>query len=264
MQKELKLAQEVAQERQKDGYKVISLIMPGVPKGLLTPFFPKEPIHIFLEEGPTGLSEAMPPLFAALGTQLPDDWKSATMVQADPVEELILTLTDPNIHQQEGMRRATATAELTYNPADDSRTITSRRYTFTAPLGPVELGELRWYIERYYQWPTGVFKARAEKTEQALPKWGKALYEAALSGTSAREPLEAWRRTTGSRRFSVQVDGEPPEGTDKDATARILEAASDLLALPWEIMHDGTGYLRKAARRCACAAGCPTANAPPR
>ena len=43
VQKELKLAQKVAKERQVDGYKVISLIMPGVPAGLLTPFFPKEP-----------------------------------------------------------------------------------------------------------------------------------------------------------------------------------------------------------------------------
>ena len=243
VQKELKLAQEVAQERQKDGYKVISLIMPGVPKGLLTPFFPKEPLHIFLDDGPTGLSEAMPPLFAALGTQLPDDWKSATMVQADPVEELLLTLTDPKIQQQDNVRRAAAFAELSYHPADGSRQISSRRYTFTAPLGPVELEEIRWYIERYYQWPTGVFKTRADKTEQALPEWGQALYKAALSGASAREPFEAWRRTTGSRRFSVQVDGAPPEGTDTDTTALILEAASDLLALPWEIMHDGTGYL---------------------
>ena len=106
----------------------------------------------------------------------------------------------------------TATAELTYNPADNSRPITSRRYKFMAPLGPVEQEEIRWYIERYFRWPTGVFKERAGKTEKALPEWGKALYAAALGGDSAREPLEAWRRKTGSRRFSVQVDPEPPEG----------------------------------------------------
>ena len=78
-------------------------------------------------------------------------------------------------------------------PADSSRSITSRRYRFRAPLGPVELEEIRWYIESYFRWPTGVFKERATKTEAELPTWGKVLYGAALSGESAREPLEAWR-----------------------------------------------------------------------
>lgn len=77
------------------------------------------------------------------------------------------------IEEKDGIRRATATAVLTYNPADNSRDITSKRYHFTAPLGAVESGEIRWYIEKYYQWPTGVFKTRTEKTEMALPEWGK-------------------------------------------------------------------------------------------
>lgn len=245
VQRELKLAQEVAQERRAEGYKVISLIMPGVPTGLLTPFFPQEPIHIFLNDGPTGpdLDEKMPDLLAALGQELPTDWQRSETVQAEPVAELILELTDPTIKEQDGVRWAEATAELTYQPADNQRAITSRRYKFSAPLGPVELGDIRWYIERYYQWPTGVFKERAGKTEQALPEWGQALYAAALGGQSAREPLAEWQRASGSRRFSVQVDFEPPEGTDDEEAAVVREAASDLLALPWEILHDGTGYL---------------------
>jgi tetratricopeptide (TPR) repeat protein len=245
VQKELKLAQEVAQQHKEDGYKVISLIMPGVPPGLLTPFFPKEPIHIFLNEGPTGpdLDEKMPDILAALGKELPNDWKRSEAVQVEPVEELILELTDPVMKEKDGVRRAEATAELTYHPGDNSRTITSRRYKFTAPLGPVELGEIRWYVESYFRWPTGVFKERAQKTEKALPDWGEALYGAALGGESAREPLEQWRRQSGSRRFSVQVDSEPPEGTAENEAALVREAASDLLSLPWEIMRDETGYL---------------------
>jgi tetratricopeptide (TPR) repeat protein len=249
VQKELKLAQEVAEERKAEGYKVISLVMPGVPAGLLKPFFPKEPIHIFLGQGATGpdLDEKMPDIFAALGKVLPNDWKRKEAVKAEPVEELILKLTDPIIEEKDGVRRATATAELTYRPADNSRDITSRRYKFTAPLGPVELSEIRWYIEKYYQWPTGVFKTRAETTEKSLPEWGKALYAAALGGESAREPLEAWKRTSGSRRFSVQVDSESLAGTDEEKSALIREAASDLLSLPWEIMHDDVGFLSQGA-----------------
>ena len=146
------------------------------------------------------------------------------------------------------MRRATATAELIYEPADPTRrAVRSRRYKFSASLGPIELGEIRWYIESYYLWPSGVFKERAAQLEEKLPAWGQALYDAALAGESAREPLDAWRHQTGSRRFSVQVDADPPEGAREKKTEQMGEAASDLLALPWEILHDGSGYLSQGA-----------------
>jgi tetratricopeptide (TPR) repeat protein len=247
VQREVRWALDEA-ARRSDGYKVISVVLPGVPPGLLKLLFPNEPLHIFVADTPTGFSEAMPKIFAAPGLALPTDWATAQPVAAPPVAELVLKLTDPQIVEQAGVRRATATAELTYNPADQSREISSRRYKFTAPLGPVELEEVRWYIERYYQWPAGVFKERAEQTAKLLPQWGQALYQAALGAVSAREPVEAWRGQTGSRRFSVQVDFEPPEGTDAATTALIYAAASDLLALPWEILHDGGGYLAQGAK----------------
>ena len=90
-------------------------------------------------------------------------------------------------------------------------------------------------------------KPLAVQTEKDLPKWGKSLYDAALGGESTREPLEAWKRQHGSRRFSVQVDPEPLEGTDEATSALVREAASDLLSLPWEIMHNDTGYLSQGA-----------------
>ncbi|VAW33248.1 TPR repeat [hydrothermal vent metagenome] len=240
------------EEARHDGYKVIPVLLPGVEFATLELFFNEEITAIQMKGGPTGFSEAMPQLFAALGEQLPEDWQSAKMVMVEPVAELLLELTDPHIVEKDGVRRAVATAELTYNPADDgdglkSRAISSRRYKVTAPLGPVELSEIRWYIEKYYQWPTGVFKGIAEKTEANLPVWGKALYDAALGGESAQEPLAEWQRQSGSRRFSIQVDAEPPEGTDDEEAALLREAASDWLSLPWEIMHDGTGYLAQGA-----------------
>ena len=45
----------------------------------------------------------------------------------------------------------------------------------------------------------------------------------------------------------MQVDGEPPEGTQDKAANEFREAASDLLSLPWEILHDGTSYLSQGA-----------------
>ncbi|WP_204138029.1 tetratricopeptide repeat protein [Halomicronema sp. CCY15110] len=246
--KETQFALAVAQARD-DGYKVIPVLLPGVdPAGMVAMLFPDDPLYILVEEGPTGLTEAMPKIAAALGLQLPNDWRSGEPVQVAPVEELLLALKNPQIVESGGIRRATAMAELTYIPADTaSRQIASRQYHFTAPLGPVELEEIRWYIEKYYQWPTGVFKQRATGTEAQLPQWGQALYQAATLAESAREPLAAWRRTSGSRRFSIQVDGEPPEGTPDDAAAQFREAANDLLTLPWEILHDGDGYLSQGA-----------------
>ncbi len=80
-----------------------------------------------------------------------------------------------------------------------------------------------------------------------MPEWGQWLYRGAMAADSAREPLEAWRRagegSSVSRRFSVQVDDQPLEGTPEAEAALFREAASDLLSLPWEILHDGTGYL---------------------
>ncbi|MCI5224874.1 MAG: toll/interleukin-1 receptor domain-containing protein, partial [Candidatus Electrothrix sp. AR4] len=158
VQQELRLAQDEARKRN-DGYKIISVVLPGVAKGHLRLLFPDEPLHIFIDEGPTGLNEALPEIFAALGMQLPEDWTKAETVQVEPVEELILKLTDPKIQEKDDLRRAKATAELIYVPADrKQRGITSRRYIFTAPLGTLELEDIRWYIERYYQWPVGVFK----------------------------------------------------------------------------------------------------------
>jgi hypothetical protein len=243
VERELEIALDEAEQRE-DGYKLIPVLLPGTPMRIFKRFFPGDPLYISVEEGPTGLNEVLPDIFAALGMQLPEDWIKAETVQVEPVEELILKLTDPQIKEKDGLRRAGAMAELIYNPADGKqRNVTSRRYRFTASLGPLELDEIRWYIERYYQWPVGVFKDRAAKTEANLSTWGKALYKAALSGASAREPLEAWQGQSGSRRFSVQVDFEPPEGSEEEEVALFREAATDLLALPWEIMHDGIGYL---------------------
>ena len=189
VQREVGLAMEVAQRRS-DGYKVISVVLTGVQRNSLKSLFqqqksenffkrivqkkPHEPLHIFVEDSPVGLTEAIPKIFAAIGVQLPEDWQSSEKVEVAPVEELLLQLSDPQIKQEaDGKRRANATAELTYFPADNSRQITSRRYQFVAPLGAIELGEIRWYIESYFSWPTGVFKQRAGKTEQKLPEWGE-------------------------------------------------------------------------------------------
>lgn len=67
---------------------------------------------------------------------------------------------------------------------------------FEAPLGPIEAGELQWYLESYYKWPSDAFEARARQLEQQLPNWGAALWFALVkAGGSA---VADWLRETAS------------------------------------------------------------------
>ena len=225
---------------------MIPLLLPGVEPTALEHWFEEEPVAVPVQLTVAGLSEALPAILAALGERLPDDPQPVQEVAAQPVEDLLLELRDPHIQTTEGKRRVAATATLVYDPADPTvRRVESRRFTFTAPLGPIEADELRWYLESYYLWPTGVFKARAERIEAQLPQWGQDLYHAVVATQHAQEALHAWQHAAAGaeRRFSVLVDSDLPDGSSPEAQAAAKEAATGLLALPWELLHDGRSYL---------------------
>jgi tetratricopeptide (TPR) repeat protein len=250
--KEVQYALKV-KKKQGDDYPVIPLLPEGVEPSALNLYFKKEPVGIKIQLGPGGISEAMPQIFAALGERLPDDIQPMISPQPEPLEELLLELTDPCIKEKEGKRRAQGTAELTYIPGEKGkRDVQSKgRFRFTAPLGPIENEELTWYLERYYTWPTGVFKQRAQKVEKDLPEWGKALYNAVFNDDSVRNVLNEWEgaKTGTARRFTVSVDAQlVKDDEEKDEEkerkqAEANEAATLLMGLPWELMHDEQGYL---------------------
>ena len=238
--REIRQALQVQKSRQADGYRVIPLLLPGVETTALGPWFEEEPLAVPVQLTAAGLSEALPAILAALGERLPNDPQPVQEVEAQPVEDLLLELRDPHIQTEAGTRRVTATATLVYEPADPAaRRIESRRFTFTAPLGLIEADELRWYLESYYLWPTGVFKARAERIEAQLPQWGQDLYHAVIATQHAQEALHAWQHAAAGaeRRFSVLVDSDLPDGSGSEAQAAAKEAAAGLLALPWELLH---------------------------
>jgi tetratricopeptide (TPR) repeat protein len=247
VRKEISRALAVEQQRKADGYRVIPLLLPGIEPSALPLWFDEEPVGVPVKIESGGLSAAMPAILAALGEQLPDDAQLIIEPTQQPVEELILKLTDMKIHEKGGKRRARATATLIYEPADTSaRAVESkRRFIFTAPLGVIEGEDLRWYLEDYYLWPIGMFNERAARIEAQLPRWGQDLYEAALATPVAHEAFNAWQQAgaDGERRFSVFVDSELPEGASDPEQAGTREAASELLALPWELLHDGRGFL---------------------
>ncbi|MBI1878365.1 MAG: hypothetical protein HYR94_09090 [Chloroflexi bacterium] len=225
---------------------MIPLLLPGIKPSALGNWFKPIPLGQPVSLDPGGLSEALPAILAALRERLPDDPQPFQALPASPLEELLLQLVDPKIQTKKGVHWVSATATLTYTPAQAAaREVESKRYQFTAPFGPIEVEELRWYLEQYHLWPVGVFKTRAERVESQLPLWGQLLYEAALGAKAAQKALAAWQHATGEteRRFSVEVDSDPPEGTNAKQKAAVYEAASGLLSLPWELLHDGRGYL---------------------
>ena len=247
VRKEVQKAQAVEKRRKDGGYRVIPLLLEGLQTTALGNWFDEEPLAIPIELSVGGLSQAMAGILTALGIRLPEDRQEQQVVEALPVEDLILELEDPKILEAEGKRRAQATATLIYESANSAEPpVRSKRFNFTAPLGPIEAEDLQWYLESYYRWPTGLFKERAERIEAQLPQWGKQLYQAALNNAeSAKNPLSAWqsKKEKGERRFSILVNSELPEGTAEELANAAKEAGSTLLSLPWELMHDERTYL---------------------
>ena len=184
VRREVRQALAVQQQRQAEGYRVIPLLLPGIETTALEHWFDAQPLAVPIRLTVAGLQEVLPAILAALGARLPDDPQLIAAVVAAPVADLLLELRDPQIRLVEGTRQVSATAALTYTPADPTmRPVESRRFTLTAPLGPIEMDELRWYLERFYIWPTGVFRDRATHIEKQLPQWGAQLYGAVVGGT---------------------------------------------------------------------------------
>ena len=109
-----------------------------------------------------------------------------------------------------------------------------------------------------------MFRERARAVEAALPGWGRDLFTAAVGHEKAREALcglAAGRRC--ERRFSVRVDDDPSDSDVRRARRR-AEAATELLALPWELLHDGTAWLFQGRNGGAGAAAAAQPQAPAR
>ena len=66
---------------------------------------------------------------------------------------------------------------------------------------------------------------------------------------ASREALEAWKATSAAeRRFTVKVDKQLIAGTTQDKQTEANEAATLLLGLPWELIHDDQSYLFQGRR----------------
>ncbi len=250
--KELRHALDVQKQRGREKLPVFALSLDDTKLGVLEQFFDGEPLYIPARSGAGGVEAAINPILVALGKRLPSDTSAAPQPKAEPLKELVLELTDLKFHEEDGVRRASARARLVYEPAtagqEDVRS--KEIWRFVAPLGPIEKEELRWYLEKYAIWPSEYFRDRARKVEENLVKWGQLLHTAALPVAHTANVLQAWARIDGhaGRRFSVHVDTALEAGVPAPEQEMAREVATLILGLPWELLHDGDGFLFQGAK----------------
>jgi tetratricopeptide (TPR) repeat protein len=224
---------------------VVPILIDGKKPAAVKFLFKEELLAIEIKNN---LQESMPQIRAALRKEAPTDIDPEIVIEDAPIEALILNLTDPKIQETEGKKRAIATAKLIYR-SSSTRDIESKRFVFTAPLGPIEMDDLEWYLERYHIWPSEIFQKKAKRIEDKLPQWGKDLFQAAMPPL-CENVLQGWYRvqSDSDRRFSVLVDDELPDGAQTQDQRMTKQAATLLLSLPWELLHDGRAYVMMGAK----------------
>lgn len=250
--KELKHA--LALQKQRGGpavFPVVPLLLDGTALGALDALFDETPLNVPIRS--TALDAALHPILVALRLREPTDAGAHPQPPAEPVEELLLKLGDPRVlTRADGSRRATARARLVHVPANAARReVRSARFDLEAPLGVIEAADLRWYLEDYAVWPSPLLAERARRIEGQLEAWGRQLHAAALPAASVAEVLRSWAAVADAqvaRRFSIEVDGTPDPHTPEAEALAMREAATQLLALPWELLHDGRSYLFQGAK----------------
>jgi hypothetical protein len=115
--KELRYALNLRQQRGgQANYPVVPLSLDDTKLGVLEEFFDDEPIYVPVRSAPGGVAAAVHPILVALGKRKAADLAETPQPQAEPVEELVLELSDLKFQHHDGVRRATARARLVYEP----------------------------------------------------------------------------------------------------------------------------------------------------
>ena len=158
-------------------------------------------------------------ILVALGIRLHADVPGTPQPKAEPLEELVLELTDLKFKKKDGKRRATAHARLVYQPAmpGQREVASAQSWRLIAPIGPIEAGELSWYLEHYAIWPSHYFRDRARKVEENLIKWGQLLHAQAMPVAHTANVMQAWAKiaSQAGRRFSIHVDAALEAGASE-------------------------------------------------
>lgn len=244
--RELQHALAVQRQRGREQYPVIPLSLDGTRLGVMETLFGEEPLYIPVSSD-AGVDAALDAILVALRKRQPADVPTKPQPKAEPLEELVLELTDLRFQERDGVPRPSARARLVHEPATPGKphVHSPRSWRFVAPIGPIEAGELRWYLEQYAVWPSEHFRGRARNVEEKLEEWGQLLHHEALPVAQTSNVLQSWAAIAGNagRRFSIEVDATLEAGAPEEQVKAAQECATLLLGLPWELLHDGDGFL---------------------
>ncbi|MBW8875221.1 MAG: toll/interleukin-1 receptor domain-containing protein [Acidobacteria bacterium] len=114
------------------------------------------------------VEDAVPEILRTLGEIAASGRVAEAPAPAPLLEELVISFSDGRIDETGGCHRAAARFRLHHNPAKGAGS-RSAGHDFESPLGPIEIEEIRWYLERYPGWPFGTFRDRARALESKLP-----------------------------------------------------------------------------------------------
>ncbi len=117
---------------------------------------------------------------------------------------------------------------------------------FTPPLTDPQLVELRWYLESSWHWPTPPDFERAEKIENDLENWGKALLASVLVTPNAGDhPGSPLRGIDPARLWQQFLDQPTTQLPNHPTTQLVTIDATDprVLRLPWELLADEGGHV---------------------
>ncbi|HRX71837.1 MAG: TIR domain-containing protein [Candidatus Competibacteraceae bacterium] len=224
LRREIEVAQE-AERRRADAYRVIPLLLPGMDPTALNHWFtpqpPTPPIILTAE----GLGAALPALLNVLGAPRTAD--TATDRTPPPSVELELFFSPANHSSSNHQQIA---AHLHRYPDSESALSID---TISGPLPPpVATRTLRWYWQNQLSWPTDAARQIARRTDAMLANWGRRLYQATLDRPELHTLTTSWRDPADPREHRLILrtqTGQSPSST--------------LLELPWELLHDETGFL---------------------
>ncbi len=224
LRREIEVAQET-ERRRSDTYRVIPLLLPGTDSSVLANWFTPIPRTAPIQLTTDGLGGALPALLAALGEPPPGD--SMTDRNPPPIAELELTFGRVDALPAGSWR---LTARLSRCPGLNPATNAS---TVVGPLPhPPAPRIMHWYLQSHPCWPTDTVRQFAHRTDALLAAWGHALYQATFDASELGALTAAWRNTPDplEHRLVVQADAAHP-------------TATTVLDLPWELLHDGAGFL---------------------
>ena len=106
--KELRHALKVQKQRGRDQFPVFVLSLDGTKLGVLEELFGHEPLYIPVSSAAGGVEAAMNPILVAMGKRLPAEVAVPPQPTAEPLEEVVLELTDLKFHKENGVRRPSA------------------------------------------------------------------------------------------------------------------------------------------------------------